>query len=133
MKTKLSILITFSFLFVSCLPNNSIGSYEHELTATSIKFIHELDGKEVQLGECLSPDILYAIQIETVNNSEANPAVTNIEYTINGTLYNMSFSDEGISYNPIELVEGKNIVQLVETGFTKEVTYVLQDDFILVD
>jgi hypothetical protein len=45
----------------------------------------------------------------------------------------MSFSAVGISYLPIELVEGKNIAQLVETGLTEEIAYVLEDDFILVD
>ena len=134
MKTKNVLLIAFSFLFVSCFsPDNSIDSYEHPLTATSIKFIHELDGVEVQQGECLSPNISYAIQIETINDSEANPAVTSIAYTVNGTLYNMVFSDVGARYNPIELVVGKNIVQLVKAGDFKEVLYKLQGDFELVD
>jgi hypothetical protein len=134
MKNRLLVFITFSFLFISCASNEeSLEAFKHPLTALSIKFVNKADGKEVKLGACVSPDILYAIQIETLNGSGSVPKVTNIEYIYNGILYVMSFSEAGIGYNPIELVEGKNIVQLLESGLSNEIMYVLQDDFVRVE
>jgi hypothetical protein len=133
MKTKNLILIGFSFLFVSCSFYEPTETTENELIATSIKFIDESDGLEIQVGECLSPNAQYAIQIETENMNNTNSAVTMIQYTVNGILYGLSFTEAGIRNNTIKLVEGSNYAQLVKNGFTKEIVYTLQDDFVLVD
>jgi len=98
----------------------------------SITFVYE-DGSSIQSDDCISPDLNYAIQIETTKNNEGNKNVSQIEYTINGALYSMSFSQAGIKRNPIVLVNGKNIAELVYTAVSVELNYTAQDDFELVD
>jgi len=98
----------------------------------SITFVYE-DGSSIQSDDCISPDLNYAIQIETTKNNEGNTNVSQIEYTINGALYSMSFSQAGIKRNPIVLVNGKNIAELVSTAVSVELNYTAQDDFELVD
>ncbi len=98
----------------------------------TIEFVRE-DGSSISSTDCITPDEAYAIQITTTKNSNGNTSVSKIEYTINGALYSMSFSEAGTKRNPIALVDGKNIAELSATGTSNEVTYIEQDGFELVD
>jgi hypothetical protein len=131
MKIKSYYLVVILMIF-ACSPEDIPTTVVESFTPKSISFVYA-DGSSITSGECLSPNSAYAIQIEATKNEKGNTTVSQVAYTVNGVLYSMSFSAVGISYLPIELVEGKNIAQLVETGLTEEIAYVLEDDFILVD
>ena len=45
----------------------------------------------------------------------------------------MSFIEEGVKSNPVTLVNGKNIAELVKTAVSTELTYVEQGDFQLIE
>lgn len=98
----------------------------------AIEFVYE-DGTSISANDCISPDEAYAIQITTTKNSNGTTQVSKIEYTINGALYSMSFSQAGTKRNPIALVDGKNIAELAATATTDEIFYISQDDFELVN
>jgi hypothetical protein len=132
MKIKSYYLVVILMIFACSPEGTSINPVVESFTPRAISFVYE-DGSSITAGECLSPNLAYAIQIETIKNEKVTTMVSQVEYTVNGVLYSMSFSAVGSSYLPIELVEGRNIAQLVETGLTKEIAYVLEDDFILVD
>ena len=98
----------------------------------SIIFVHE-DGTSILSDECITPNVAYAIQIETSKNSQGNTQVSRVDYTFNGALFSMSFSQAGIKRNPISLVNGKNIAEIATTAISSEITYTIQDDFQLVN
>lgn len=98
------------------------------LRATSISFKHA-NGTSITANECLNPEDNFAIEIEVqrVGSNEVKP--TQIQYTINGTLHSMTFLNSGIKSNPVEVVEGLNNAQLVDSGVSDEVSFVFQGDF----
>tara|TARA_R110002049_G_scaffold307628_1_gene508688 strand:+ start:16503 stop:16916 length:414 start_codon:yes stop_codon:yes gene_type:complete len=98
----------------------------------SIEFVHE-DGTSISSTDCITPDEAYSIQITTTKNSNGTTDVSKIEYTINGALYSMSFSEAGTKRNPIVLVDGRNVAELSSTGTSSEINYIEQGDFELVD
>lgn len=109
-------------------PTTTVESFD----PVSIEFVYD-DGTSIALGECITPNEAYAIQITTTKNSSGTTAVSKIEYTINGALHSMSFSQAGTKRNPIELVNGRNVAELSSTGTSSEVNYTEQGDFKLVD
>ncbi|WP_406682779.1 hypothetical protein N1F78_08750 [Seonamhaeicola sp. MEBiC1930] len=96
----------------------------------SIEFVHE-DGTSISSTDCITPDEAYAIQITTTKNSNGTTDVSKIEYTINGALHSMSFSEAGTKRNPIVLVDGNNKAELTITATSDEIYFVSQDDFIM--
>jgi hypothetical protein len=130
--------IVIILLFFACSnddDNNAVVQEEKVIESfnpISISFVYE-DGTSIEAGACLTPDLAYAVQIETTKNNEGNTDVSQIEYTINGALFSISFSEAGKKRNPIAFVEGKNIAELVKTAVASEVSYIAQDDFVLVE
>ena len=118
MKTKsYNIIFTLMLLILGCsksddsavTPTPDVESKVIEsFDPISISFVHE-DGTSISSDECITPNVAYAIQIETKKNSQGNTQISKVEYTINGALFSMSFSQAGIKRNPISLVNGKNI------------------------
>ncbi len=94
--------------------------------------MHE-DGTSISSTDCITPDEAYAIQITTTKNSNGTTTVSKIEYTINGALHSMSFSQAGTKKNPITLVDGRNVAELATTATSDEIYYTSQDDFELVE
>jgi hypothetical protein len=138
MKTKLYLVLVFAFIVVACskkddheeapVPDVKIESFD----PISIKFVHA-DGTLILTDECIGPDLEYAIEIETVKKSNGNTTVSEVEYTLNGTLYSISFSQAGLKRNPITLIEGNNMAKLVLKAISSEVKLVVQGDFTLVE
>ena len=135
------IVIAFIILVLGCSSDDDSGATTitppppeviSSFDPVSIKFIYE-DGSIIEEGECIEPNLAYAIQIETVKNPAGNTTVSQVEYTINGALYSMSFSQAGTKRNPISLADGNNIAQLVTTAISSEIRFVVQDDFTLVE
>ncbi|MDB9859345.1 hypothetical protein OAC43_01405 [Flavobacteriaceae bacterium] len=91
------------------------------------------DGTSIESGACISPDLSYAIQIVTTKNNEGNTQVSQVEYTINGAVFSMSFTEAGAKRNPITFVAGKNIAEIVKTANSTELSFISQDDFELVE
>ena len=98
----------------------------------SISFVYE-DGTAIEAGACLSPGLAYAVEIETTKNNEGNTQVSQVEYTINGALFSVSFSEAGKKRNPIVFMDGRNIAELVKTAVASEVSFIAQDDFEFVE
>jgi hypothetical protein len=130
MKTNLILLISILF-FISC-DENQLREFESELNPVSISFVYE-DGTPIPLEECLSDENEYAIEIETVNINESEPLITKVDFTFNGTLYSLTFSEPGKLRVPVNLRDGSNVCQIVETQFSSEVIFTRQDDFSLVE
>jgi len=136
MKINDYITICMLMLFLGCSKNDDDGGTQSETIESyqpvAIEFVRE-DGSSISSTDCITPDETYAIQVTTTENSKGNTTVSKIEYTINGALYSMSFSQAGTKRNPIALVDGKNIAELSATATTDEIVYVSQGDFELVD
>ena len=142
MKTRFYyIIFTFILLIISCSKSDDSNDTTTPVIESkviesfdpiSISFMHE-DGTSISSDDCINPNIAYAIQIEATKNSQGNTQISKVDYTINGALFSMSFSQAGIKSNPISLVNGKNIAELVTTAISTEVTYIVQGDFQLVN
>jgi len=122
------------FLIMGCSKNDEdveIFSTVESFEPTSIEFVHE-DGTSISDNECIMPQKSYAIQIKAVKKNNGNTKVSKVEYTINGVLHSMSFSEAGTKRTPIILVNGENIAELSATTLSDKVKFVEQDDFQLV-
>ena len=128
------ITVMVLFLIMGCSKNDEdveIFSTVESFEPTSIEFVHE-DGTSISDNECITPQKSYAIQIKAVKKNNGNTKVSKVEYTINGVLHSMSFSEAGTKRTPIILVNGENIAELSATTLSDKVKFVEQDDFQLV-
>lgn len=127
-------LVLLIVFFASCSKDDAEGAQTNldQFIPIDIKFVHA-DGTDISESECILPDGRYALQIEVEENNPGNTDVSQIEYTINGIAYSMSFSEAGVKRNPIALVDGKNIAELVKSAESTEIIFVEQDDFELVN
>ena len=100
------------------------------LQPISIEFVNE-NGTTIS-SDCLDSNENYAIRIETERTGSGAITATQIQYTLNGILYSMTFNQIGTLSQPVILVDGQNIAQLVTTGVLDEIRFVVQDDFELV-
>ena len=134
MKSIFSILMVFGFFIIvtNCSSDDDSTSIPNTntLNPISIEFVNE-NGTPITT-DCLDVNENYAIQIVTEQEGSGSIAVTQIQYTLNGALYSMTFNQTGSQRQPIELTDGQNIAQLVDTGVTDEIRYIVQDDFELV-
>lgn len=135
MKSKFIYLVVCSFfmLSTSCSSDDDGGgggSANASLKAISIQFVN-VNGTPI-ISDCLDVNDNYAIQIETEMEGSGAIAATQIQYTLNGVLYSMTFNQIGMQRQPVELADGQNITQLVVTGVTDEIRFVIQGNFELV-
>ncbi|WP_045468830.1 hypothetical protein [Winogradskyella sp. PG-2] len=134
MKSIFSILMVFGFFIIvtncSSDDDSTSTSNTNTLSPISIEFVNE-NGTPIAT-DCLDVNENYAIQIVTEQEGSGSIAVTQIQYTLNGALYSMTFNQIGYQRQPVVLVDGQNIAQLVDTGVTDEIRFIIQDDFELV-
>ncbi|WP_298545984.1 hypothetical protein [uncultured Aquimarina sp.] len=130
MNTKLYItIIAIMILFYNCSNDDSSFS---TVVPLAISFIHE-NGDLISENDCVNPNEKYSVMIKVNTLGSGSFIPTEVPYTINGVLYNMTFISGDDQINPIDLVEGENIVQLAESGITSKVSVITQDDFELVE
>ena len=136
MKINDYITICMLMLFLGCSKNDDDGGTQSETIESyqpvAIEFVRE-DGSSISSTDCITPDETYAIQVTTTENSKGNTTVSKIEYTINGAVFSMSFTEAGAKRNPITFVAGKNIAEIVKTANSTELSFISQDDFELVE
>jgi hypothetical protein len=137
MKSKFLYVIVCSFFMMagSCSSDDDgggggDGGENVSLRPISIEFVNE--NGTVITSSCLDVNENYAVQIETEMVGTDVITATQVQYTLNGILYSMTFNDIGTQSQPVELVDGQNIAQLVTTGDMDEIRLVIQDDFELV-
>ncbi len=122
----IAILTMFSSCSKDDDPSNTI------IKATSISIIKE-DGTFISVFDCVNPSEKYSVLIKVEGEGSGTVKESVVPYTINGELYSMTFDRLEDQQNQINLIEGENVVQLVETGFVAKVSYIAQDDFELVE
>lgn len=120
------ILALVMFLFLGCSDHEEpINIYPQ-----SISFVHA-DGSKISESECISPNVKYAIKIET-NHVDINRPFR-VDYSVNGVVYTMTFALNISEINPITLVNGTNTAQIIGSNHTTVLNYVDQGDFQLVE
>ena len=135
MKSKFIYLLVCSFFGIATSCSNDDGdsdggSLNASLQPISIQFVNE-NGSPIT-SDCLDINENYAIQIETEMASSGPITATQIQYTLNGILYSMTFNAIGVKRQVVELADGQNIAQLATTGEADEIRFVVQDEFELV-
>jgi len=119
------ILSLVMFLFLACT--------EHEETAIypqNISFVHA-DGTIIAANECIDPNAKYAIQIQTNFVDLKRPF--RVDYSVNGVMFSMTFTDKATMINPITLSNGNNVAQIIGTDHKATLKYIDQGDFELVE
>lgn len=126
------IIYSLFTLFILVLSSCSNEEQFQTIVPASISFVHE-DGSALLQGECINPTTNYAILIKT--NSEGNGVFipTQIEYTLNGVLYVMSFISDGEKSNTIQLISGQNKAEIVGTSLSAFIYFNTHDNFELVE
>ncbi|OXA75334.1 hypothetical protein SAMN05444397_12010 [Flavobacterium aquidurense] len=123
-----SILALISIFIFSC----SHDSDSTPVAPTKISFAHA-DGSIISENECINPNSKYVIKIETNSKFTSNKKVKKLDYTVNGTVYSMTLSNNDIQTNPINLVDGDNFAQIVGSDSKCNLKYIDQGDFKLVE
>lgn len=105
-----------------------------EILPTSIKFVNE-DGSSIINSQCINPNNNYAILIETNSEGIGERQTLNINYTVNGILYNMTFTKSGSQKQSISLKEGENIAVIINSSLSlrSTITCSVQGDFEIVE
>jgi hypothetical protein len=124
---KLSFLIAVLIAFSSCSNDDDFKT----ITPTSIAFVHE-DGSPIAKNECINPNTRYAILIKTNSVGKGAFQDTKILYTLNGVLNIMTFTKDGQQLKVIQLNDGNNVAEIVESNFKASLYFNSQDNFELV-
>lgn len=130
MKSKFYYIIAILFLVIWGCSKDDDTVCIKEISPTNISFVNE-DGSAII--ECIDEAKKYAVAVTTQGLGEGEYRPTKIDYTVNGIVYSMTFSTEGVQRNLVQLVDGTNIAQLVATGNKSAISYIIQDDFQSVD
>ena len=116
MKKRL-ILLIITFFTISCSKDDTIAS--EMLTETNIE-IANTDGSSLVNPSCLNSTHTYAIKITTSKKENTVVETTNIGFTVNGVIHNITFTEPGSKTIIVDnLNAGQNTVQLVNTGITR--------------
>lgn len=127
MKLKIYyILILLPILFNGC--NKEFTT----ISPVSISFVHA-DGTTILEGECIKPDIDYAILVETITSGVGETKMLRVDYTFNGDLKTMTFLNGEKQLNPVKLINGMNTAQIVGSDKTSHIVFIEQGDFELVE
>lgn len=97
----------------------------------AITFVYA-DGTEIVEKECINPSTKYAVKIEINSKGIKKNEPLRVDYSVNGVVYTMTFSSIGSQINPIKLVEGNNVGQIIGTDYKCNLNYIAQGDFELV-
>jgi len=131
MKNKiynLLVLTAILLLFSGCSKDDEFV----DIVPSQINFVKE-DGTLLTADDCIDPSKKYNVLIETVAEGSGSFKATKVEYTVNGVSYSMTFMRAGTQINAVNLVNGLNIAQIVESGYVAIINYVVQTDFELVE
>jgi hypothetical protein len=120
------ILILVMIAFFGC----SDEEEERIIYPQSISFVHA-DGSKIDDNECINPNVKYAIKIET-NFFDVKRPFT-VDYSVNGVLYTMTFTDTNSRTNPVTLTNGDNSAQIKGSNIKAVLKYIDQGDFELVE
>ena len=132
MNNKLYICIVLALVVLSGCSKDEEEEEFRTFSPSAINFINK-EGALISGNDCVDPNNEYLIEIKVNAVGSGTSQPTRVEYTINGALYSMTFADDQSKTNPIILVEGENIAQLVESGFSSSVFRINQGDFELVE
>ncbi|WP_179950005.1 hypothetical protein [Lutibacter citreus] len=113
-------------LFVNCSKDDDDQVIEQEIV-----FINS-DGTLIGDG-CLDPKNEYAVQITIKSNSEKLRSQEVINYTVNGNLYSVTFTELGTKKIPVNFIGGTNIIQVVNSDLEWSLYFPSQGDFELVE
>ncbi|MFK5889460.1 MAG: hypothetical protein QM486_01875 [Flavobacteriaceae bacterium] len=102
------------------------------ISPVSISFVHA-DGTAILEGECIKPDIDYAILVETTTSGVGETKMLRVDYTFNGDLKTMTFLNGEKQLNPVKLINGTNTAQIVGSDKISHITFIDQGDFELVE
>lgn len=113
MKIKLySIVFVILILFSNCSKDDEL-----EILNPEIVFVHQ-DGSTVVSGECIDSKEQYALQITIKSKSRGTFKPIKVDYTLNGIVKSVIFTELGTRTVPVSFIDGMNIVQIVESGIT---------------
>lgn len=124
---KLSFLIAVLIAFSSCSKDDDFKT----ITSESIAFVHE-DGSPIAKNECINPSTKYAIAINTNSIGKGAFQDTKILYTLNGFLDIMTFTKDGQQLKVIQLIDGNNVAEIVDSNFKASLYFNSHDNFELV-
>ena len=88
---------------------------DFQLLDPEILFV-DSDGTTLVKEECLDSNNTYALQITLLSNNGEFRSNEIIEYTINGVVYSVTFTELGTKIIPLNFINGTNVAQLVESG-----------------
>jgi len=108
------------------------GPSQASLEASSIAII-KADGTPLDPSSCIDPNERYAVAIKTILNGDGEIQTKRVEYTVNGNLFSMTFTQATTQNNPITLATGTTTVQLVESGTSDTITLIAPSEFVIVE
>ncbi len=129
---KILMILFCLFFGVSCSDEDSGSNIEPEVESAivpvNIRFVYA-NGNAINSNDCVSDSDEIAIEITTELQNSGELIPTQVNYTINGFLFSMTFSNASTQRNPIDLFDGNNIAQLSTTGQSTQLRFIQQDEF----
>lgn len=105
------ILVVLLMLFLSCSKEDDFQLLDPEIVFVNV------DGTPVLDGDCLDSNKTYALQITLLSNGAGEfKSKEVVEYTINGAVYSVTFTELGTKRIPLNFINGINVAQLIESG-----------------
>lgn len=115
MKKRL-ILFIITIITLSCSEDDTIAS--EMLTEINIEIVNP-DGSSLVNPNCLNSTHTYAVKITAAKNENTEVETTNIGFSVNGVIHNITFTEPGSKIIIVDnLNVGQNTVQLANTGIT---------------
>ena len=127
MKRYFTFLVVLSLISIGCSKKDPIGEYQ----PAGIAFVLQ-DGTPIVAGDCIDPNANYAIKIEVTTDGNTNVETTVIAYTFNGNLSSVTFNTSAPRMVNVPILEGENIVQLVDSGYSNTLVLLAPSEFEIV-
>lgn len=128
MKRYFIFLLIGSFLITGCSKKDSADTFYEPL---GIEFVLQ-DGTPILAGDCIDPDANYAIRIRVSTGGDTSVKTTVIQYTVNGNLSSVTFTNSQTKTINVPIVEGENIAQLVNSGFGSSIYLLATSEYEIV-
>lgn len=122
-------IYSISLLLTSC---NREPVAVTQLEPMAISFVKS-NGESIEDTSCSDAAMQYAVKIDAEFIGDTEEQITQVDFAVNGVVYNVSFTSSGSQVIPIDIRLGENRAEISGSNITTSLFTSLQEDFVEVN
>ena len=122
-------IVSMSLFLMSCNRETVVVT---QLEPMSISFVKS-NGESIEDTSCSDAAMQYAVKIDAEFIGDTEEQITQVDFAVNGIVYNVSFTSSGSQIIPIDIRLGENRAEISGSSMSTTLFTSLQDDFVEVN